>query len=108
MDAQLLKKMEQWHVTISLMGLTHEQMFEEECYDEYDGLREALTAYLSLQKRINNPKDMVMKAVMQTIAMEVDDDDIADYDDHLQNIERQKEEAEAQKLIDDKIGRAHV
>lgn len=97
MTEEQIKKLEQWSVLMTLMGFDADQ--QDPDYEDYDNDGEFFNLYqtvgnvIKLQRRMKDP-DPLMAAVLQTIEMDVSDNEIYEYHDHLEKVQEEEERAE--------------
>ena len=91
-----MELMSKWQMTMALMGVTMEDVFDDWDDDQYYfGRLEEYEKYLRL---ITNP-DPLMKAVMMTTEMGVTADDVEYYHDHLVKLDDEREMQERELRI---------
>ena len=98
MKPEKLALMEQWHTVVALMGVDVDSIEDELWDDDDESFSTLLTRLEEHHRRMTGPSD-TMKAVLQTVEMGVNSDDIEEYTNLLESRKREREERETQERI---------
>lgn len=98
MKPEKLALMEQWHTVVALMGVDVDAIEDELWDDDDESFSTLLNSLEEHNRRMFAPSD-TMKAVLQTVEMGVNSDDIEEYTSVLEQRKKEREERETQERI---------
>ena len=90
MDSNKLEKMKQWETVITVMGFDLDSVMDS-AWDSDDEFMSTLVEYRKLEQR-KADQEPVLQAVLRTLEMNIDEDDIEEYHDYIEKLKAKKQE----------------